>query len=728
MFSLFIAAAGVSLLVYFIYAPQIPYTLQYSTASAFINSLASTKMSQLTIPYVQAITQQGLASNQTWLTVYQDPANNGGNPAGPQYPTVAYALNTGGFPQPGTLVAGYGNVYFGNSGSTIIAMNATTGNIIWQITPPTNTVCPLCGTSNYSLLYNRMLIFESVSNITALNALNGSVIWSRGMLYRSGRAEPNAGVLLAPLSIMNGLLIVGTNDPVSNTGVGLYAVYPNNGAIASISSYGGLAQFDAAAGSQIAVGSYSVSTLSLLTALQNASNSGALVWNAIGPADTDISASGGTIAFASTTRGYLYSMSGNTIASTALSQPTGVSSYRGRIVYLANREDLMMNSTGSTLWSDNLPFTPTTNSTPVQSSQYVYTQWGSRILFQNSSTGAIQANVPVPYTYLATGISLPGPTMALAYGKLFVMYKNYVFAYGTCSVNPNDSILAAVATLYLNGQGSCATYLLNQIYPNANYSFTINNVSRINTASFTGGTNYIVVPNSALSQMTNYTISMWINAASFSAQPALYSDYLSNGEKLYITSAGNADSYIWNGASDSVASSTTALSTSKWYLITQTVRYNPATGKTTHSIWVNGANQSTSTFSGTVATDSNGGVIGSMWGEYQYFDGQIADVQIYNWTLTPTQINTIYHEGLTAPPATYKNLTAWLPLEGDTNSYGNSFYGGYPVGPVSYASASYNSTTLSNSYSISAQSVQLPLLNYTTGTYRLYDVGVYAWR
>jgi len=60
-------------------------------------------------------------------------------------------------------------------------------------------------------------------------------------------------------------------------------------------------------------------------------------------------------------------------------------------------------------------------------------------------------------------------------------------------------------------------------------------------------------------------------------------------------------------------------------------------------------------------------------GGYDTFNGSIANVQIYNTSLSASQIQALYQEGIGGPPIDLQNLVAWWPLNGNTNDYsGNS--------------------------------------------------------
>jgi len=59
-----------------------------------------------------------------------------------------------------------------------------------------------------------------------------------------------------------------------------------------------------------------------------------------------------------------------------------------------------------------------------------------------------------------------------------------------------------------------------------------------------------------------------------------------------------------------------------------------------------------------------------------YFNGSIANVQIYNTALTPQEIQYLYQQGLGGGPVRLQNLVAWWPLNGDAKDYsGNNLHG-----------------------------------------------------
>ena len=68
------------------------------------------------------------------------------------------------------------------------------------------------------------------------------------------------------------------------------------------------------------------------------------------------------------------------------------------------------------------------------------------------------------------------------------------------------------------------------------------------------------------------------------------------------------------------------------------------------------------------------------------FDGSIANVQLYNTSLSWAEIGAIYSEGIGGAPLVLQNLVGWWPLNGNANDYSGNNNNGVPSG-VTYTSA-----------------------------------------
>ena len=66
-------------------------------------------------------------------------------------------------------------------------------------------------------------------------------------------------------------------------------------------------------------------------------------------------------------------------------------------------------------------------------------------------------------------------------------------------------------------------------------------------------------------------------------------------------------------------------------------------------------------------------------------NGQIANVQVYNTSLSGPEVNALYIEGIGGAPLKLQNLVGWWPLNGNANDYSGDNNNGAPSG-VSYTS------------------------------------------
>ncbi len=64
------------------------------------------------------------------------------------------------------------------------------------------------------------------------------------------------------------------------------------------------------------------------------------------------------------------------------------------------------------------------------------------------------------------------------------------------------------------------------------------------------------------------------------------------------------------------------------------------------------------------------------------FNGSLANLQIYNTSLSPSAVNTLYAEGIGGTPVDIQNLVGWWPLNGNPNDYSGNGNNGVPTGVV----------------------------------------------
>ena len=72
-----------------------------------------------------------------------------------------------------------------------------------------------------------------------------------------------------------------------------------------------------------------------------------------------------------------------------------------------------------------------------------------------------------------------------------------------------------------------------------------------------------------------------------------------------------------------------------------------------------------------------------------YFNGSIADVQIYNTTLSKSSIQALYQEGIGGAPINLNSLVGWWPLNGNANDYSGNQNNGVPYNVLFTSSWTY---------------------------------------
>ena len=73
-----------------------------------------------------------------------------------------------------------------------------------------------------------------------------------------------------------------------------------------------------------------------------------------------------------------------------------------------------------------------------------------------------------------------------------------------------------------------------------------------------------------------------------------------------------------------------------------------------------------------------------------YWEGSMANVQLYDIALSSNEVSAIYQEGIGGPPIDLQDLVGWWPLNGNANDYSGYSNGGTSCG-IAYSSNWYGS-------------------------------------
>ena len=200
----------------------------------------------------------------------------------------------------------------------------------------------------------------------------------------------------------------------------------------------------------------------------------------------------------------------------------------------------------------------------------------------------------------------------------------------------------------------------------------------------------------------NYTITVWFNPISFSGSGCsgcnppvdIYNSttnggiggnqgYDYGGVWIYPTSAQLCTG--WPNGWAGCGSVSYTINTGQWYFFAATVtNYNSITS------YIDNTAGNPSSFSPVLSEIRNSnlmvGVGDNPPGGDEVADAYISNIQLYNTSLSQSEIQALYQEGIGGAPINVNNLVGWWPLNGNANDYSGNSNDGVPNG-VTYTSA-----------------------------------------
>ncbi|MEM3839148.1 MAG: LamG-like jellyroll fold domain-containing protein, partial [Candidatus Micrarchaeaceae archaeon] len=441
-----------------------------------------------------------------------------------------------------------------------------------------------------------------------------------------------------------------------------------------------------------------------------------LIWSKnIGISDSNLALSGNIIVVGGSYNAYILQLNGTAVnIINTKSQVTGIA-VSGNISIYQSSSSIYAITAGNVLWYSNISATygaAFIGSHPVAASGIVYSIWSNNYLIaQNISNGGILWTSKIPY-------KINNVNMTLAYGHLYLPAGDELIAYGACNQNPQESVLQASVSLYLNGYGSCADYLLNYMDQMGNYTIEIgsNDITDASIASFRGSNSY-AISGGNYSQLNSFTISFW---AYPKGSPAAQESIIDSSPRTLMVGISQSGNAIINPGTPSTISTSTPIKYNSWSFILLEAQISQS--NTIYTLYING----TRVASGSVAQNIqpiNSITFGSLQNPY---NGLIANVQFYGSNLNTRQISYLYQEGIQGSPLSNLELLSWYPLDGDLNDYGPLHNAAYGIN-VSYANANYVKQSLANAYNVGAASTMLSIQNYTTEKASLHNIRLIAW-
>jgi hypothetical protein len=700
IFSLVVSAVGISILLYANFANPGSFSAPGTQAYGTLQNMLQTGISSLSrgSQYLGALTQYSNISSANWPQYGHDSALSSAAPFSLASPYLLYTYNL-----PSNMLSGIainGKFAYIASGSKIYVINATNGKP-FESFPAAN---PSTIVSDPAIYRNTVFYANSTGFVNAVNVQNSIIGWN----FSTG------GVITTPMEIENNYLVFGTT-------AGLYVINPLNGTMLAFANTKNSLETPAYGSGEYVVSTGYSSRQNYLFSYVLEGSGMVQVWNVslTSSKTTPPVLLNGTIAVGSGSYLYIFSAGGNQITNINLgAQVIGVSGLGNNYYAQTSSAIYRYSIAGGSLTSE---FTQpiTVNSTPTSTQSVIYVSSGNNI-FEGYSPNLqkILWNMSLLSNYSPSGSSIE-----LAYGNAYVTAGNTLYAFGTYKPQPNDNLLQALSSMYLNGQGTYASILLSNLY-NSTTGIYINNTYApdLSMAYFNGQSSYISVPSGTVLNYSPVTFAAWVYPTNTlcTGQCSIIIGKKNWGAQLLINPqqqfqftmqpvSGCPCDYI----------SGNAINPNQWYFVAGT--YNG----TIQKLYVNGQLVASNPLSIIPASASGFGIGAVTFQNAQFFQGSIAGVQVYSSALTTQQINQIYQNGAFAAPLSTRNLTLWIPLDGNADDYSGNFNNGVPY-KVSYAIGSYQPPRLANAYQISKASTPLVLNN--NGTLQSYNVSVVIWR
>ncbi|MEM3781442.1 MAG: LamG domain-containing protein [Candidatus Micrarchaeaceae archaeon] len=218
-----------------------------------------------------------------------------------------------------------------------------------------------------------------------------------------------------------------------------------------------------------------------------------------------------------------------------------------------------------------------------------------------------------------------------------------------------------------------ASWSLTKSSPNGIFNF-FNYNTRV--ALFNGASSYIQVPDVHLLNLSTLTIAGWVDYKGPASGSWNWLVAKQNAWGVGVCGTSLAVCF-YNWASGTNYVSSTTVSPNHWYFLVATI------GGGTETVYLNGLN----VLSNSLAVSNQGVGVQIGYGNAggQFLNGSASNIQIYNTTLSPSQIQQLYQSGISGRPLANAGLVGWWPLNGNANDYSGFGDNGTPFS-IAYAS------------------------------------------
>ncbi|NTU46044.1 DUF2341 domain-containing protein [Candidatus Roizmanbacteria bacterium] len=166
--------------------------------------------------------------------------------------------------------------------------------------------------------------------------------------------------------------------------------------------------------------------------------------------------------------------------------------------------------------------------------------------------------------------------------------------------------------------------------------------------NFDGTDDYVTVSNqNNFNFSSDFAISMWVKpksnwtTGSFKCLFSKLTGAVTDGYQLCWNNLGYLYAWVGNGIAVDTNGGLSSLQQNQWYHVVAVIKQGSINSK----IYINGINKSVNRSSKTAVSNTVSPVIGAKGDNTYSADALIDDVRVYNYALTPSQVQNVFNEG-----------------------------------------------------------------------------------